>query len=156
MLTSSLLIILAFISVLTRVLVLKGIPHQIVEIAMGLTENKMIIIALICAVILLAGMFVEAVTLTIIITPLFIPTAVHYGVDLVHFGSFMCVAIGIGSMTPPMAIALFVASRVGDVPVKDLVKPTSIFIIFGAIPVLLLTMYIPELSLWLPGVIMGP
>ena len=100
-------------------------------------------------------MFVDAVTLTIIITPLFIPTVMGLGVNLVHFGAFMCVAIGIGSMTPPMAIAIFVASKVGKVPFQQIVRPILPFIFLGALPTLALATYFPDLSLWLPRIIMG-
>ena len=62
-------------------------------------------------------------------------------------------AVGIGAATPPMAMCLFVSARLCGVEVKDTVRPLLRFLIFGAIPTLLLVTFIPELSEWLPSLL---
>lgn len=154
-LTASLLLIVAFVAPLMRVLVLEHFPQLMQQTLLKVSANASIALLFITVIILILGMFLDAVTLTVIIAPLFIPTMVALGVNLVHFGAIINVSVGIGSMTPPMAIAIFVASRIGNVPFKDIIKPIMPFIIFACLPTLALTTYIPALSLWLPRLIMG-
>jgi TRAP-type C4-dicarboxylate transport system permease large subunit len=62
---------------------------------------------------------------------------------------------GIGTVTPPFAAALFLGARVANVPFHRIVAPAMLFIGAGAVPVLLLVTYVPELSLWLPRLLVG-
>lgn len=63
--------------------------------------------------------------------------------------------LGLGLITPPCAMMLYFGSRVSKVPVAEMMKPTLMFIAFAWVPTLLLTTYIPALSLWLPRLVLG-
>jgi TRAP-type C4-dicarboxylate transport system permease large subunit len=88
--------------------------------------------------------------------PLLLPLVTEIDVNLVQLGAVIIVNVGLGVVTPPYAVSIFVGSRLAEVPYVDLVKPMMIFLLLVGIPVLLLTTYVPALSLWLPTAVLGP
>ena len=85
------------------------------------------------------------------LVPLLTPIASACGIDTIQLAVIVFVAIGIGSITPPMATCLMACSRVCDVPIHYLIKPIMPFLLFGALPILVAVSFIPALSTWLPG-----
>jgi C4-dicarboxylate transporter DctM subunit len=150
-----LFIILSMVLVYTRILLLEGVPQDIALWLSNVSSNKYVVLLILNGIFLIAGMFLDAVTLTVIMTPLMMPAALSMGIDPIHLGTILFVNIGIGTFTPPMATNLFVVSRVGQVPYQNTLKPLIPFLLYAALPSLLLTTYVPWLSLWLPKVIMG-
>ena len=61
-----------------------------------------------------------------------------------------------GNITPPTAPLLYLGARIGSTSVNSMLKPTLMMILFAWIPTLLLTTYIPQVALWLPGLVYGP
>ena len=100
-------------------------------------------------------MFIDGIPILIIAVPLLVPIAQKLGVNLVHLGSVIVFNVGLGVVTPPYAISIFVGTRLANVPYGVLVRPMMIYLFLVGIPALLLTTYIPWLSLWLPTLIMG-
>ena len=93
--------------------------------------------------------------LTLVLPPIMMPTMNALGVDPVQFGIIVFVAIGIGACTPPMASVLFQSAKIANVKLQDIVKPLMPFLIFVALPIMLLVTFVPELSLWLPRMVLG-
>ena len=87
--------------------------------------------------------------------PILMPIAKSFGVDPIHLAAIMGMNLGLGLITPPCAMMLYFGSRVAKVPVAEMMRPTLIFISFAWLPTLILTTYIPALSLWLPQMILG-
>ena len=100
-------------------------------------------------------MFIDGIPILIITVPLLVPIAQELGVNLVHLGSIIVFNVGLGVVTPPYAISIFVGTRLADVPYGELVPPMMVFLFLVGIPTLVLTTYIPWLSLWLPTLILG-
>ena len=90
----------------------------------------------------------------IITTPIFLPIAIAYGIDPVHFGVIMILNYGIGLNTPPVGAVQFVACAVGRISVWQAMRSIWPFYIAGLI-VLGLVTYVPGISLWLPQVFRG-
>ncbi len=100
---------------------------------------------------LVLGTFMDMGPTIIICTPIFLPVAIAYGIDPVHFGVIMILNFGIGLNTPPVGAVQFVACAVGKISVWESMR--SIWPFYGAgLVVLGLVTYIPALSLWLPSV----
>ena len=89
-----------------------------------------------------------------IFTPIFLPVAMKLGISPVHFGIIITFNLCIGIATPPVGSTLFVAARVAKVPLGLLTRPLLPMFALEIIALFLVT-YIPELSLWLPSVILG-
>lgn len=141
--------------VLGRVLARIGVAQMFAESVMGMFKSKFLILAILDLTLFLLGMFIDATPTMIILVPLMLPVMNNIDVNLVQFGAIFVVAEGIAVITPPFAITLFATARLSGVPYEELISPIMWYLFIVAIPVLLLTTYIPALSCWLPTLIMG-
>jgi TRAP-type C4-dicarboxylate transport system permease large subunit len=103
----------------------------------------------------LVGCFVEGVPAKLILVPTLLPIIDTYGIDRVHFGIIMQLGLLIGIATPPMGIGLYIVSEVGRVKFEK-VTTAVLPMIIPLILVLLLLTYVPEVSTFLPNLILGP
>jgi tripartite ATP-independent transporter DctM subunit len=126
------------------------IPAELVSMMKAVSDNPIIILLMINLVLLMLGTFMDMSPLIVITTPIFLPVAVAFGVDPVHFGVILVLNLGIGLCTPPVGTVLFVGCAVGRISVWDAIR--TIWPFYGAaVFTLLLVTYIPALSLWLPS-----
>lgn len=129
------------------------VPQAAAEAIFGITENPIILLALMNVLLLIAGMFIEANAALIILTPILLPVAISMGIDPVHLGVIIVVNLGIGLVTPPVGIALMLSSEIAKVPIVQSVKAIVPFLITGLLFIVLVT-YVPQISLWLPNFLM--
>ena len=126
------------------------VPASMVELLQGVSDNPIVILLLMNVVLLILGTFMDMSPLIVITTPIFLPVAVAFGVDPVHFGVILILNLGIGLCTPPVGAVLFVGCAVGRIPISQAVR--TIWPFYGAAFVTLMAVtYIPGLSLWLPS-----
>jgi TRAP-type C4-dicarboxylate transport system permease large subunit len=90
----------------------------------------------------------------LICTPVFLPVIQKFGIDPVHFGIIMIFNLGIGLLTPPVGPTLAVGCAIGKVTMEQISRSLMLFYVPMLI-VLMLVTYIPELTLWLPRVMLG-
>ena len=150
-----LFILVVFAIIFTRTLVKEGAGQAITTFAMGFTNNPYMLLLLIIILLLILGMFIENISIMLVITPLLMPLLQSMGFNLIHMGSMIVLAMGIALTTPPFADALFLGARIGGIPFHSLVRPLLPFILLAAIPVLLIVAYVPQVSLWLPTLVCG-
>jgi C4-dicarboxylate transporter DctM subunit len=149
------LVVMPLASVFTKIMIMKGFPDQVMSVLTGFAGNRVVLLLLLDFAFLIAGCFFEANVLTLVIPPIMMPTMNALGIDPVQFGNIVFVAIGIGAATPPMASALFMSAKIADVKIADVVKPLMPFLLLVALPIMLLVTFVPELSLWLPRLVLG-
>lgn len=125
------------------------IPEAIAQIVLSVSTNKYVILMLISVLILIAGIFMETSSAIILLTPVFLPLIKMLGVDLIHFGLIFTVGIAIGMITPPVAIDLFVASSVTNMPIERIANKVIPYLI-GLIIAFLIYVYLP---LFIPAII---
>lgn len=92
---------------------------------------------------------------TLLCTPILVPVMVGLGFDPVHFAAIFAVNIGFANVTPPCAPLLYLSGKVMDVDVKELLRPNMWYLLAGWLPVLLVTTYWEDFSLFLPRLILG-
>jgi len=126
------------------------IPSMAVEALQGFTDNKVLVLLMILAILLVLGTFMDLAPMIIICTPIFLPVARAFDVAPLHFGVILVLAAGIGLITPPVGSVLFVGSAIGRITIAEAMKSIWPFYL-AAITVLLLVTFIPELSLTLPA-----
>jgi C4-dicarboxylate transporter DctM subunit len=148
------LILLGFARTIVRIFVLQGLPEWIAETTTAIASTKFVVLLLISIIFLLLGFFVDGNTNIIIMTPLLMPLAQKMGIDPIHLGVVMNLGVGIGLITPPMCPTLFVAVRLSDLRMDEVMRALLPFF-FSALPVYALITFVPEVSLWLPRLIMG-
>lgn len=124
------------------------VPQYFVYAITALTTNKYLIILLMLAILMVAGCVMETTPNIVILAPLLLPLALEIGMNEIHFCIFMITALGIGFITPPLGLNLFVVSGVTGTSVMAISKHAVIFVATMLIVVLLLA-FIPALSLWL-------
>jgi len=147
--------IMAFIMVMSRIFTYQRLPDAIASAMLSLTGNKIILLLLINLFMILMGMIMDDISSMLIVAPLLFPLFMKLGVSPYQMAAILAVNQGSGQMTPPVATNLFTAARVSGVPVSAFVKDCIPFLLYGSLPVLLLVTFVPEISLWLPRLIMG-
>ena len=84
-----------------------------------------------------------------------LPIGIDLGVDPIQFAAIIGVNLGMGNITPPSAPLLYLGARIGNTSVNSMLTPTLMMILFAWIPTLLPTTCIPDVALWLPGLVYG-
>ena len=125
------------------------IPETISAAVLGVSTNKYVILFLISVIILIAGVFMETSSAIILLTPVFLPLIRALGISTLHFGILFVVGIAIGMITPPVAINLFVAAGITNLPLTKIAKAVIPYLL-GLIVVFLFIVYGP---LFIPGFI---
>ena len=120
---------------------------------LSISESKYVFLLLVNLLLLVLGTFMDLAPMLLICTPIFLPVIKQFGIDPVHFGMIMILNLGIGLLTPPVGPTLAVGCAIGRVSMEAVSKSILPFYVPMLI-VLLLVTYIPELSLWLPRLIL--
>jgi tripartite ATP-independent transporter DctM subunit len=107
------------------------------------------VIALLVALLVLVGMFLDGVSIFLIFIPLLLPIATFYKWDLVWFGVLLTLMVAIGQFTPPMAVNLMVSCRIAGVRIEETVR-WVVWMLAATLVVTLAVIAWPELALWLP------
>ncbi|MGM0983975.1 MAG: TRAP transporter large permease [Pseudomonadota bacterium] len=142
--TSVIMLVIATSAVLSWTLSSWQVPGAIAQAVLSLSTNPFVIMLLVVAVILLTGVFIETASALIILTPVLLPLVTQLGIDPIHFGLIIVVGLAIGMITPPVAINLYVASSVTQLPLERITRAIIPYLL-GLISVLLLVVYVPIL-----------
>ena len=140
---------------LGQILTMENLPTQLLGILTSVSENKNVVLLMINVFLVMIGMIMDDTCATMLCSPLLIPIGVALGVDAYQMCAIMVVNIGMGNVTPPTAPILYMASGMAGISAAKAIKPVLIIIACAYIPTLLLTTFIPELSTWLPGLVLG-
>jgi tripartite ATP-independent transporter DctM subunit len=152
--TAMVLLIIGTAAAFSWIMAYLKVPAQLIEFLNTISQDPLTILLLINILLLLLGTFMDMGPTIIICTPIFLPVAIHYGVDPVHFGVILILNLGIGLNTPPVGAVQFVACAVGKITVWESMRSIWPFYAAGIV-VLGLVTYIPALSLWLPALFRG-
>lgn len=153
--TGAVMMMLMSCQIFARILTTERVPDMLLEKVTGITDSSIIIILLINLVMIILGMLMDDGSAILLSTPLLLPIAQAIGIDPVHYAAIMGVNLGMGLVTPPAAPMLFLGAQVAKSPVAEAIKPTLQYVVFAWLPTLLLVTFIPEISLTLPGIILG-
>lgn len=147
--TGIILIIVALASIFAWAGSTLGVFDQAARLLVAFGSHEYIVLALLIAMLIVIGMFLDGVSTFLILLPLLMPIANSYGWDPVWFGILITLKVAIGQFTPPMAVNLMVSCRVAGIPMEATLR--WVFPLIGAMfTVLILIVVFPELALWLP------
>jgi len=149
------MLLVSVASVMGYILTYERIPQIFtkiifVNIAGG---NVWIVLLLVDLVFLLIGCFMSGTAALIILTPILLPTIIQAGIDPIHFGVIICYGLVIGVATPPVGIGLYIISDIADVKLEETIISVLPYLVPLIISLFIIT-YIPQLSLWLPNLVM--
>ena len=153
--TGVIMVMIFCVMVLSRIMVMQDLPSVITDFLHSISNSKYVILMFINIVLIILGMIMDDTSSMLLAVPILMPIARSFGIDPIQLGAIMGMNLGLGLITPPCAMMLYFGARVSKVPVAEMMKPTLMFIAFAWVPTLLLTTYIPALSLWLPRLVLG-
>ena len=150
--TGSVLIILMFGTIFGRILTLYQVPQQVSTFLIETIRSPAMLIIMINVLLLFIGMWMESITMIVILTPLLLPAMVAVGIHPIQFGVMFAIACEIGYETPPLGVNLFVASELAGTSIEKISKE-AVFLAGAEIIVLMIVSFVPEISLFLPRVL---
>ncbi|MCI9020091.1 MAG: TRAP transporter large permease [Eubacterium sp.] len=148
--TGIIIFLIGVSSIMSWVMAFTNIPELVSTGLLSVSNNRYVILLMINVILLVVGTFMDMTPACLIFTPIFLPVCQALGMNTVHFGIMMIFNLCIGTITPPVGTTLFVGVKVGGVKIETVIRQLLIY--FAAIfAVLLLVTYVPQISLFLPG-----
>ena len=149
--SATLLIIVAGATCFGRLLTLESIPGKITEAVLATVQSPVVFLLALNILLLIVGMFMDIISATMILGPVFLPMLDAFGINWLHFGLILTVNLAIGYCTPPMGVSLYITGAIAN---KDIIYVTKAAIPFLIIQlaVLFFLTYMPDAVLWLPRV----
>ncbi|MCT4586957.1 MAG: TRAP transporter large permease subunit [Carboxylicivirga sp.] len=148
--TAIVLLLVATCIGLSWIMAYENIPQNVSAGLLGISDNPFIILLIINMILLFVGVFMDMTPAVLIFTPIFLPIVTNMGVDPTHFGIIMVLNLSVGLCTPPVGSVLFIGCSVANVKIDRVIKPL-LPMFLAMIVVLLIVTYIPQVSMWLPG-----
>ena len=146
MLTVSTSGVFAFIAVQQR------LGDILTNAMLAISDNVIVLLLMVNILLLILGMFMEILPILLVLAPILFPLLGSMGVNEVHFGVVIILNLMIGMITPPIGLNLFIISMIGRVGVIEIFRAAIPYFIVLVI-VLLVTTYIPVLTLFLPDLL---
>ena len=150
---SIVLILIATSAVFGYCLTMLHVPDMAAKAITSLSDNPIVIALLLNLILLVLGCIMDMAPIILIATPILLPIATSIGIHPIQFGIIVVLNCGIGLLTPPVGSVLFIGSAVAKLPMEKVVKATLPFYLCMIISLLLIT-FIPQISLFLPNLLM--
>lgn len=126
-----------------------GAMDKASRLLISLSQNPWISILWVNLLLFIAGMLLDAVSIYYIFLPIFMPVMAHFHWDPIWFGVVMTVNLAIGQVTPPMAVNLYVAANLAKITLEEISRAVIPFVL-AMVGALLIIIYLPFLSIWIP------
>lgn len=147
------MLVVAFAGIFGWAMTVVGVVEKISQAVISLSSNPYVVIALINGVLIVAGMLLDAISIYYLLLPIFMPVMAHFGWDPVWFGIVMTINLAIGQVTPPVAVNLYVGCNIAGVSMEEISRAVIPFLV-ASIAALVVIVYAPDITLWLPRLLM--
>ncbi len=147
--TAIVMLLVAVSTALSFVMSFARIPDLISDLVLGFTDSGTVVLVIMMVILLLVGTFMDPTPAILIFVPIFLPIVTEFGVDPVHFGAMVVMNLSLGVITPPVGNVLFVGARIARLRIEPVITRLWPFLVAIALA-LLLVVFVPQLSLWLP------
>lgn len=149
--TGIVMLLVAVSTAMSGLLTQEQIPHAVSDALLGLSSSPLMVLLIMNVILLGVGVFMDMTPAVLVFTPIFLPVAVGIGIDPIHFGIILIANLCIGLCTPPVGTCLFLGCSVGHSKI-DRVSRAMVPFFVAMLAALVLITWLPQLSLWLPGV----
>jgi C4-dicarboxylate transporter DctM subunit len=149
LLIGGVLLILGVAFALTNYLILMQVPETLVELVTAHITSPLAFIALLNVVLLLVGCLMDVFSAIIVVVPLITALSTQYGLNPIHLGVLFLANLGLGFLTPPVGMNLFLSSLRFKKPMGEVLRGALPYFWIQLVVVLVIS-YWPKLSLWLP------
>lgn len=144
------LMIIAGSVILGHFMAVTNVPQKLADWVVTLPFNRYMVLIIICLIYELGGSFIDDLPFMILATPIFFPAVLKLGFDPIWFGIVIAIVVAIGVVIPPVAVCVFVVKNITGVPIGEIYKGVTPFLI-SLILVWALLFFFPGLALWLPS-----
>lgn len=141
-------------AMLNRMFTMEHLPDKLTSLMFTISEHKLVILLMLNLFLVIVGALMDDTSAVLLSTPILLPIALSIGLDPIHYAAIFSVNMGLGAVTPPAAPMLYLAGNMANARMSEIVKPTIITIIFAWTPTLILTTLFPEISLYLPRLLL--
>jgi len=131
-----------------------GVPDAIGHWLEAVLDSPMLFLLGVNLALFLIGMFIETSAAIIVLAPILVPVAMHFGIDPVHFGMIMVVNLAMGMITPPFGVNLFAACTVARISLDRIIRDLVPFVLV-IMTCLMVVTYVPAVSLTLRDLVYG-
>ena len=153
--TGVVMCMIGIVMMMSRLLTQVGLPQTICKALLSVSTNKYIVLLMINVFLVILGMLMDDTSATLLAAPILFPVIKELGVSPYQFAAILGVNIGMGNITPPSAPFLYLSARIFGIDAGKIMKPTLWLLVGAYLPTLVLTTLIPEISLFLPRLLMG-
>jgi tripartite ATP-independent transporter DctM subunit len=150
--TSAILIIVSAAALFGWIMAIEQIPQTLARNLLSLSTDPLMLLLIVNVILLVAGMFLDSTTATLLIIPIIAGPLHLAGVDPVHLGIVAIFNLMLGLLTPPMGLALFLITDIAQVSMRAVLRELTPFYIPLVATLGIITLF-PELSLWIPKMI---
>lgn len=150
--SATILIIISVANAFTYVLTVNKIPAMISEFFLQFANTPLQFLLVVSVILLILGMLTEVTSLIILLSPVFMPIAMEYGIDPIHFGMVLIMNFALANVTPPVGLSLIAGASVTDrnMGIEDTL-PYILHVIGILVVVILLIIFVPSISTFLPS-----
>jgi tripartite ATP-independent transporter DctM subunit len=152
--SATLLVIVAGASVFGEYLTFEQIPNKIATAVVSSISSPWVFLLAVNVLLLMIGMFMDIISATLILTPIFLPLLSKFGIDTMHFGLLMTINLGIGYCTPPLGVSLYISGATVNRDLVYVSKAVMPFLLIQIAILMILTFW-PDLVLMLPRWVYG-
>lgn len=149
--TSVVLFLMGMANIVSWIITVNNLHVKLSDSITNITTNPIIFMFIVVAILLFAGMFLDASPIIIMLAPILSPIAVEFGIDPVHFGVVFVITIVMGMITPPVGIVLFVAASVSKETFPNIARHTVPYLAVSLLMISLI-IFFPQLVLFVPSV----
>lgn len=150
--TSVVMFIVAASSIFGWMLTAEGITADAASWILGVTDEPWQFLLLANLLMLFVGLFLEPIAAITILVPILLPVVTQLGIDPMHFGLIMVLNLMIGLVTPPVGLVLFVMARISQMSVERTIVAIAPWMVPLLVALVIIT-YVPQVTLWLPGLL---
>ena len=153
--TGVIMVMLYSVSMLSRLYILEDLPGKVLHLFYSISENRWVIMGMINVFLVIMGMLMDDISVVTLTTPILMPIIAELGFSPIHYAAVVGVNTGLGCITPPAAPVLYLAGRLSNTPINEMMRPCLWFIALCWVPALIFVAYFPKWVLFLPHIVLG-
>ncbi len=148
-LTGIVMLLVGMSSTFAWVVASQRIPQAVMEAMLGISSSPTVFMLMVNILFLFVGCIMDPTPAIIILVPVLMPVVRQLGIDPIHFGTVLVANLGIGMVTPPVGVVLYVAASIGKTTLEEVTKHLLPFFAVLILALLVIT-YLPDVTLFVP------
>ena len=132
----------------------QGIAGAVSSALMGISNNKYVLGFLCALILLIAGFFLDGISISYLFYPLLWPVVSALGYSNIWFGVVLSMAIAVGMATPPVAVNIYPACHLAKIKMSEITKDIFGFVAMGFLA-MIIVLFVPQIIDFMPALLGG-